>query len=90
MFFLQPAPHMQDTKFSFVGGLRRLEGVQEFFLVVNRPEHIKGLCLEIALETAHDYVRRRYYPRLIPIADLYAPGNLAKTEGAPGAAILPS
>jgi hypothetical protein len=90
MFFLQPTPHMQDAKFSFVQGLRRIEGVQEFFLIVNRPEHVKGLCLEIALETAHDYVRRRYSPRLIAISDLYAPGNLAKTEAALGAAIMPS
>jgi hypothetical protein len=87
MFFMQPVPHMQDTKFSFVRGLRRIEGVQEFFLVINRPAHVKGFCLEIALETAHLYVRRAYMPRLIPLADLYTPGNLAKTEKAIGSAV---
>jgi hypothetical protein len=87
IFFMQPVPHMQDTKFSFLGGLRRLEGVQEFFLVVNRPAHVEGLCIEIALETAHLQSRRRYWPRLVPLANLFNPGNLQKTEAAIGAAV---
>lgn len=84
MFFLQPAPHMQDMRFSFVRGSRRLEGIQEFFLIVNRPARVPGLCLEVALETAHPYVRTAYMPRLIALGDLFAPGNLAKTEMALG------
>ncbi|MHC1764552.1 MAG: hypothetical protein AB9869_09620 [Verrucomicrobiia bacterium] len=84
MFFLQPTPHMQDAKFSFVRGLRRIEGIQEFFLIINRPAHVKGFCLEAALETAHLDVRRAYYPRLIPLSDLFSPGNLAKTDWALG------
>lgn len=87
IFFLQPVPHMQDAKFSFLGGLRRLEGVQEFFLVVNRPAHVEGLCIEIALETAHLQSRRAYLPRMIALADLYNPGNLQKTEAAIGVAV---
>jgi hypothetical protein len=87
MFFLQPIPHMQDAKFSFVGGLRRIEGIQEFFLIVNRPAHVEGLCIEIAFETAHAALRRAYMPRLIPISDLYNPGNLQKTEAALGAEV---
>ncbi|MHA4871589.1 hypothetical protein ACXZ1M_28255 [Duganella sp. PWIR1] len=87
IFFLQPVPHMQDAKFSFLGGLRRLEGVQEFFLVVNRPDHVDGLCIEIALETAHLQSRRAYEPRLIPLTDLYNPNNLQKSEAAIGAPV---
>ncbi len=34
-------------------GLRAIEGVQEFFLIVARPEHIDGLCVEAFLETGH-------------------------------------
>jgi hypothetical protein len=90
IFFMQPVPHMQDVKFSFLGGLRRLEGIQEFFLVVNRPAHIEGLCIEIALETAHLQSRRAYSPRLVPLAALYNPGNLHKTEAAIGAAVAVS
>lgn len=87
MFFLQPVPHMQDEKFSFVGGLRRLEGIQEFFLIVSRPANVEGLCIEIALETAHAQLRRAYEARLIPLTDLYNPGNLQKTEAALGAEV---
>lgn len=87
MFQLQPLPHMQDAKFSFTGGLRRLEGVQEFFLIVSRPDHIEGLCVEIALETAYVALKRAYKPRLITITDLFNPGNLEKTESALGAEV---
>lgn len=90
MFQLQPVPHMQDEKFSFTGGLRRLEGVQEFFLIVNRPAHIEGLCVEIGLETAHVALKRDYMPRLITITDLFNPGNLEKTEQALGSEVAPA
>jgi len=84
MFFMQPRPHMQDQKFSFVRGLRRLEGIQEFFLIIDRPASVPGICVEIALETAHAYLERAYMPRLIPLEQLYDPGNLAKTAAALG------
>jgi hypothetical protein len=82
IFLVDSRPHMQDQKFGFVRGLRRLEGIQEFFLIVNRPESVPGLCVEIALETAHAYLERAYEPRLIRLSELYAPGNLAKTAAA--------
>jgi hypothetical protein len=84
MFFMQPRPHIQDQKFSFIRGLRRLEGVQEFFLIVNRPDSVPGFCVEVALETAHAHVEQAYSPRLIRLSDLYAPGNLNKTAAALG------
>lgn len=84
LFFMQPRPHIQDTKFTFIQGLRRLEGIQEFFLIVNRPASIPGFCVEVALETAHAVQERAYHPRLIPISDLYLSGNLNKTAAALG------
>lgn len=84
IFFMQPRPHIQDAKFTFIRGLRRLEGIQEFFLIVNRPKHVKGFCVDIALETAHAYLRRAYRPRIIPRGDLWSPGNLDKTAQALG------
>jgi hypothetical protein len=85
VFFLEPRPHIQDAKFSFIRGLRRLEGVQEFFLVVNSPVSMSGLCVEVALETAHADLERTYYPRVIPLADFYSdPTNLSKTDDALG------
>lgn len=55
VFLMLPRPHiLQSTdRRSFVRGLRVIEGVQEFFLVVVRPAGIPGLCIDAALDTAH-------------------------------------
>jgi hypothetical protein len=55
VFLMLPRPHvLQPTDFrTFVQGLRYIEGVQEFFLVVARPPDIAGLCVEASLETGH-------------------------------------
>ena len=57
VFLMLPRPHvLQPTDFrTFVQGLRVIEGVQEFFLVVARPkdDDVKGLCVEASLETGH-------------------------------------
>src|SRR5206468_9631153 len=45
---LQPTDHR-----TFVQGLRYIEGVQDFFLVVARPKEIEGLCIEASLDTGH-------------------------------------
>ncbi len=84
LFTLQPRPHIQDTKFSFVQGRRLLEGIQEFFLIVNRPASVPGLCVEATLETGHHLGFKDYKPRLIPLSELYSPENLAKTAEALG------
>jgi hypothetical protein len=84
LFLLQPLPHVQDGKFTFIRGPRRLEGVQEFFLIVNRPVTVPGVCVEVILETAHLYCWRAYKPRLISYPDLFLPGNLEKTAEALG------
>ncbi|MEM9026407.1 MAG: hypothetical protein AAGB06_05680 [Verrucomicrobiota bacterium] len=84
IFFMQPRPHIQNAKFTFIRGLRALEGVQEFFLVVNRPKSIPRICVEVALETAHLRLRRAYRPRIIPLSDLYVGNNLDKTAEALG------
>ena len=84
IFFMQPRPHVQDLKFTFIRGPRRLEGIQEFFLIVDRPASVPGFCVEVALETAHVHLERAYFPRLIPYSDLFIPGNLEKTSYALG------
>lgn len=84
LFFMQPRPHMQDQKFTFIRGLRRLEGIQEFFLIVDRPASVPGMCVEVALETAHAYLYPSLWPRFIPASELHAPGNLSKTPNALG------
>ncbi|MFE9690624.1 hypothetical protein [Micromonospora sp. NPDC005806] len=54
-FIMLPRPHMlQPTdRRTFAQGLRIIEGVQEFFLVVEHPTGMPGLCVEALLETGH-------------------------------------
>jgi len=54
-FLILPRPHnlpptMQQT---FVQGVREIEGIQEFFLVVSRPKDQEALCIKASLETGH-------------------------------------
>jgi hypothetical protein len=55
VFLILPRPHtLQATDHrTFINGLRIIEGVQEFFLVVPRPKTMPGLCIEAWLETGH-------------------------------------
>lgn len=55
VFLMLPRPHvLQPTDFrTFVQGLRYIEGVQEFFLVVARPSDVPGLSVNATLETGH-------------------------------------
>ncbi len=54
-FLMLPRPHtLQATDHrTFVQGLRVIEGIQEFFLVVCRPTSVPGLSVEARLETGH-------------------------------------
>jgi hypothetical protein len=53
IFYLNARPHIVDSPYTFVNGPRRLEGVQEFFLVVRRPIEMKNFCVKAVIETAH-------------------------------------
>lgn len=54
VFFMQPRPHIMNTQdFNFINGPQKLEGIQEFFMVINRPKHVPSICIESFLETAH-------------------------------------
>lgn len=54
-FLMLPRPHiLQATPFrTFQQGLRMIEGIQEFFLVVSRPRTITGLAVEVLMQTGH-------------------------------------
>jgi hypothetical protein len=54
-FLLLPRPHiLQPTaQRTFVHGLRIIEGIQDFFLVVARDREQPGLSIEVSLETGH-------------------------------------
>ena len=55
VFLMLPRPHtLQPTDHrTFINGLRIIEGVQDFFLVIARPNTMSGLCVETWLETGH-------------------------------------
>ncbi|MCD4842423.1 MAG: PASTA domain-containing protein [Methanosarcinales archaeon] len=84
LFFLQPRPYITDAEFSFVNGLRKLEGIQDFFLIVQRPKDIGGLCIEATLETAHLQRTRSYKAKVISKTQLSQGNNITKTGGALG------
>jgi hypothetical protein len=52
VFLTMARPHLVDSLYTFVNGPRRLEGIQEFFLVVRRPKEMTGICVTAELETA--------------------------------------
>ena len=55
VFLMLPRPHiLQPTdRRTFVQGLRYIEGIQDFFLIVSRHKDLKGMCMEALLETGH-------------------------------------
>jgi hypothetical protein len=58
IFFLQPRPHtaQQKDRFTFINGPQQIEGIQEFFLVVNRPKGTKidvDYCVDALLYAAY-------------------------------------
>lgn len=53
VFFLQPRPHTLEEPSGFVTGPRKVEGIQEIFLVVNRLKDGPAYCVSVRLDTAH-------------------------------------
>ncbi|WP_163379592.1 hypothetical protein [Cyclobacterium sp. SYSU L10401] len=55
VFLMLPRPNTEQPSEhrTFAQGLRVIEGVQDFFLVVSRPRDSDGLRVEIQLETGH-------------------------------------
>jgi len=57
LFFVLPRPHTTEDKETInpnlIYGLRKLEGIQEVFLVVVMPKNAPGFCFQANLDTAH-------------------------------------
>lgn len=54
-FLMLPRPHTEQptNRRTFTQGLRMIEGIQDFFLVVSRPKDIKELRVTSLLQTGH-------------------------------------
>jgi len=53
VFFVQPRPHVLEEPSGFVRGPRKVEGIQEFFLVVAQPKDQEDFCVSVRMDTAH-------------------------------------
>lgn len=53
VFYMLPRPHIVQAEETFVNGPRLLEGIQEFMLVIMRPDDMGPPGVEAYLETAH-------------------------------------
>ena len=53
VFFVQPRPHVLEEPTGFVQGPRKVEGIQEFFLVVAQPKDTDDFCVSVRLDTSH-------------------------------------
>lgn len=56
VFLMQPRPHVIAGTDGFVSSEPRpLDGIQEFFFVINQPENQDDFCLDVRLDTGHLY-----------------------------------
>jgi len=54
VFFIQPRPNVLQAPSGIVGDSPRyIEGIQEFFLIVNQPKHTRDFCVDVRLDTGH-------------------------------------
>jgi hypothetical protein len=57
LFVIAPRPHTASssaqTDFNLINGERRLEGLQDVFLVVHMPKSLDGFCIQAGLDTGH-------------------------------------
>ena len=53
IFFVQPRPHVIEEPSGFVRGPRKVEGMQEFFMVVAQPKDQEDFCVALRLDTSH-------------------------------------
>lgn len=80
MFVIQPRPHMVDSDFNLIDGIRRLEGVQDVFLVVSIPKDNKGFCVQAHLDTGHIANLSEYIPLVKKESELNTPEDYARTS----------
>ncbi len=79
MFVVQPRPHMVDSDFNLIDGIRRLEGIQDVFLVVSIPKENKGFCVQAHLDTGHIADLSKYIPMIKKDSELSTPEDYART-----------
>ncbi len=54
-----------QTEFNLIDGARKLEGIQEVFVVVHMPKTLAGFCIQAGLDTGHEVITRVAYQALM-------------------------
>jgi hypothetical protein len=58
LFVVAPRPHTvstsDQTDFNLINGERKLEGIQDVFLVIHMPKSLDGFCIQAGLDTGHE------------------------------------
>ena len=55
VFVVAPRPHTVDSSFNLIDGERKLEGIQDMFLVITMPRSLKGFCIHASIDTGHKH-----------------------------------
>lgn len=57
LFVVSPRPHIVSTsnqiEGSLINGERKLEGIQDVFLVIHMPKNMSGFCVQASIDTGH-------------------------------------
>jgi hypothetical protein len=69
LFVVAPRPHtvseQSQTEFNLIDGSRKLEGIQEVFLVMHMPKDLEGFCIQAGLDTGHEVTTTVPYQALM-------------------------
>jgi hypothetical protein len=93
VFVVAPRPHTVDSSFNLLDGERRLEGIQDVFLVVTMPRTLKGFCIHASIDTGHKYpeekaaassVRKAFALRTVDFSDPPCLGGVVMPPKPPG------
>jgi hypothetical protein len=78
VFVVAPRPHTMSGDFNLIDGERKLEGIQDMFLVISMPRSLKGFCIHASIDTGHKHpdeqaassnVRKAYALRTVDFSD---------------------
>jgi hypothetical protein len=78
VFVVAPRPHTASGEFNLIDGERKLEGIQDVFLVITMPRSLKGFCIQASIDTGHKHpdeqaassnVRSAYALRTVDFSD---------------------
>jgi hypothetical protein len=77
VFVIAPRPHTvsepAQVEFNLINGERKLEGIQEMFLIVRVPKKLQGICVQANLDTGH--IVMRHSGIILKLVDSPSPGG---------------